>query len=187
MIVAARSGLPGNVRNPDASFGLRSAQLNHSDSTMLEDITWDILRCPMEVRVSLCFSDRAGAHAGDRLVDPFDRHHLHLGAHVVLDREVEHLLVVAERHRRLPETLKQVELLSPAQEASFNSRYEDKKKDPTTALLLCLVLGGIGAHEFYLNNVNKGVIYLVFCWTFIPGIIALIQLFTIRIQEMLCL
>ena len=77
-------------------------------------------------------------------------------------------------------TLKQVELLSPAQEDSFNSRYEDKKKDPTTALLLCLILGGIGAHEFYLNNVNKGVIYLVFCWTFIPGIIALIQLFTIQ-------
>ena len=47
MIVAARSGLPGNVRNPDAGFGLRTAQLNHSDSTMLEDITWDILRCPM--------------------------------------------------------------------------------------------------------------------------------------------
>ena len=77
-------------------------------------------------------------------------------------------------------TLKQVELLSPAQEASFNSRYEDKKKDPTTALLLCLILGGIGAHEFYLNNVNKGVIYLVFCWTLIPGLIALIQLFTIQ-------
>ena len=59
-------------------------------------------------------------------------------------------------------TLKQVELLSPAQATSFNSRYEDKKKDPTTALLLCLILGGIGAHEFYLNNVYKGVIYLVF-------------------------
>ena len=72
------------------------------------------------------------------------------------------------------------EQLSPTQQTSFNSRYEDKKKDPTTALLLCLILGGIGAHEFYLNNVNKAVIYLVFCWTLIPGVIALVQLFTIQ-------
>jgi len=77
-------------------------------------------------------------------------------------------------------TLKLVEQLSPTQQSSFNSRYEDKKKDPTTALLLCLILGGIGAHEFYLNNVNKAVIYLVFCWTLIPGVIALVQLFTIQ-------
>ena len=77
-------------------------------------------------------------------------------------------------------TLKLVEQLSPTQQASFNSRYEYKKKDPTTALLLCLILGGIGAHEFYLNNVNKAVIYLVFCWTLIPGVIALVQLFTIQ-------
>ena len=59
-----------------------------------------------------------------------------------------------------------------------------KKKDPTTALLLCLILGGIGAHEFYLSNINKGVISLVFCWTFIPGIISLIQLFTIQKRVM---
>ena len=73
-----------------------------------------------------------------------------------------------------------VQQLSPAQRGAFDSRYEDKKKDPTTALLLCLILGGIGAHEFYLNNINKGVVYLLFFWTFIPGIIALIQLFTIQ-------
>ena len=60
MIVESRSGLPGNVRNPDATFGILTKQLNHGDSSMLDDVTWDILRCPMEVRVSLCFSnDRA--------------------------------------------------------------------------------------------------------------------------------
>ncbi len=70
-------------------------------------------------------------------------------------------------------TLKLVEQLSPTQQASFNSRYEDKKKDPTTALLLCLIPGGIGAHEFYLSNVNKAVIYLVFCWTLFLGLLPL--------------
>ena len=56
-----------------------------------------------------------------------------------------------------------LESLSPAQRQAFNSRYEDKQKDPTTALLLCLILGGVGGHEFYLNKVTKGVVYLLFC------------------------
>ena len=75
-----------------------------------------------------------------------------------------------------------LESLSPAQRQAFNSRYEDKQKDPTTALLLCLILGGVGGHEFYLNKVTKGVVYLLFCWTFIPAFVALIQLFTIQMR-----
>ena len=75
-----------------------------------------------------------------------------------------------------------LESFSPAQRQAFNSRYEDKQKDPTTALLLCLILGGVGGHEFYLNKVTKGVVYLLFCWTFIPVFVALIQLFTIQMR-----
>lgn len=48
-------------------------------------------------------------------------------------------------------------------------------KDKTTALILCLLLGGIGAHKFYLNQPVLGVLYLLFCWTQIPIIIALIE------------
>ncbi|MBH9537529.1 TM2 domain-containing protein [Novosphingopyxis sp. YJ-S2-01] len=45
-------------------------------------------------------------------------------------------------------------------------------KSKTTAILLALFLGGIGAHRFYLGNVGLGLLYLVFCWTFIPAIVA---------------
>jgi len=45
----------------------------------------------------------------------------------------------------------------------------------TTAAILALFLGGLGAHKFYLGNIVLGIIYLVFCWTFIPSIIALIE------------
>ena len=43
--------------------------------------------------------------------------------------------------------------------------------------LLCLpkLLGGIGGHKFYLNRVGQGLLYLVFCWTFIPAVIAFIE------------
>lgn len=48
-------------------------------------------------------------------------------------------------------------------------------KSRSMAIVLALLLGGIGAHKFYLNNPGWGFIYLIFCWTFIPAIIALIE------------
>lgn len=42
--------------------------------------------------------------------------------------------------------------------------------------LLCLFLGGIGVHKFYAGKIAAGIIYICFCWTFIPGFIALIEL-----------
>lgn len=44
-----------------------------------------------------------------------------------------------------------------------------------TAALLAFLLGGIGVHKFYLGRGGMGVVYLLFCWTFIPAIIAFIE------------
>ncbi|NLB71358.1 MAG: NINE protein [Chloroflexi bacterium] len=51
------------------------------------------------------------------------------------------------------------------------------RKDPTTAVLLALFLGGLGAHKFYLGQTGAGIVYLLFCWTSIPAWIALIEVF----------
>lgn len=48
-------------------------------------------------------------------------------------------------------------------------------KDKTTAGLIALLLGGIGGHKFYLGDTGTGVMYLIFSWTFIPGIIAFFE------------
>ena len=48
-------------------------------------------------------------------------------------------------------------------------------KSKTTAVLLALFLGGIGGHKFYLDRPSQGILYLLFCWTFIPAIIALLE------------
>ena len=42
-------------------------------------------------------------------------------------------------------------------------------------VLLALFLGGIGIHKFFAGNTGAGILYLLFCWTFIPGIIAFIE------------
>lgn len=41
--------------------------------------------------------------------------------------------------------------------------------------LFALFLGGFGVHKFYVGKVGLGVVYLLFCWTFIPTIIALVE------------
>jgi TM2 domain-containing membrane protein YozV len=50
-------------------------------------------------------------------------------------------------------------------------------KDRTTTMLLCLFLGSIGIHKFYLGKKTEGILYLVFCWTYIPAIIAIFEFF----------
>lgn len=79
-----------------------------------------------------------------------------------------------------PSTEKEIHSLDQQSQTSFYSRYNNERKDPTAGLLLCLFTGGIGGHEFYLGNIGIGVIYLVFCWTLIPIVIAFFQLFTIQ-------
>ena len=48
-------------------------------------------------------------------------------------------------------------------------------KSKTTAAVLAICLGGIGVHRFYLNQTGLGFLYLLFCWTFVPLVISLID------------
>lgn len=48
-------------------------------------------------------------------------------------------------------------------------------KNKTTAGILALLLGGLGAHKFYLGRILQGLLYFIFCWTFIPAVVALIE------------
>jgi TM2 domain-containing membrane protein YozV len=44
-----------------------------------------------------------------------------------------------------------------------------------TAAIIAFFLGGLGIHKFYLGKHLQGALYLFFCWTGIPAIIALIE------------
>ena len=43
--------------------------------------------------------------------------------------------------------------------------------------ILCICLGGFGAHKFYAQHITTGLLYLLFCWTGIPYIIAIVEFF----------
>ncbi|MDR3472877.1 MAG: TM2 domain-containing protein [Devosia sp.] len=48
-------------------------------------------------------------------------------------------------------------------------------KSRIAAALLALFLGGIGVHKFYLGQVGWGFVYLLFCWTFVPAVVAFVE------------
>jgi len=60
-----------------------------------------------------------------------------------------------------------------AKKDHHKTSHSDKSK--TTAALLAIFLGGIGIHKFYLGQVVWGVLYILFCWTWIPMIVGFIE------------
>lgn len=41
--------------------------------------------------------------------------------------------------------------------------------------LLAFFIGGLGAHKFYAGKTGTGIVYILFCWTFVPAFIAFIE------------
>ena len=47
-------------------------------------------------------------------------------------------------------------------------------KSRILAAVLAIFLGGLGIHKFYMGKIGWGVVYLLFCWTGVPAIVALV-------------
>ena len=52
----------------------------------------------------------------------------------------------------------------------------DKAEPVKDSCLLAFFLGGIGIHKFYVGKIGAGILFILFCWTFIPSFIAFIEL-----------
>ncbi len=52
---------------------------------------------------------------------------------------------------------------------------ENSEKSRIAAGVFALVLGVLGIHKFYMGRVGMGILYLLFCWTGIPSLVALIE------------
>ncbi|MBO4430024.1 MAG: TM2 domain-containing protein [Bacteroidaceae bacterium] len=48
-------------------------------------------------------------------------------------------------------------------------------KNKMVAGILGILVGSLGIHKFYMENPMPGVVYLLLCWTGIPGILGLIE------------
>ena len=52
-----------------------------------------------------------------------------------------------------------------------------RQKSKFVALILCLFLGWLGGHKFYLGRKGAGTIYLLLCWTGLPMMISFFEFF----------
>lgn len=61
----------------------------------------------------------------------------------------------------------------PVYTTAINPAWPVKSK--MAAGLLGIFLGGLGIHKFYLGKTGMGILYLCFCWTYIPAIIGFVE------------
>jgi TM2 domain-containing membrane protein YozV len=80
------------------------------------------------------------------------------------------------------EMVRLISTLPQESQTAFMISFTSQRKTPSTAVLLAVLLGGLGAHKFYLGQTGMGIMYLLFCWTGIPALVALIEAFTITAQ-----
>ena len=85
-----------------------------------------------------------------------------------------------EQTRKSEENIaRMVNSLPQDKQVPFLLQVNSVRKNPTTAVLLALFFGGLGAHKFYLGKTFAGILYLLFCWTTIPEFIALFEAFSL--------
>jgi len=65
--------------------------------------------------------------------------------------------------------------IQPSSGGSQVPGFYGLRKSRSVSVALALVLGGIGAHRFYLEKPGKAFLYLLFCWTGIPSIIGIFE------------
>lgn len=85
-------------------------------------------------------------------------------------------------NQQIPQTYQQPQpQVVYVQQPAYNSGLPDGV-DPSwpyrsklAAGLLGIFLGSLGIHKFYLGKAGWGLIYLIFCWTYIPMILGFIE------------
>ena len=73
--------------------------------------------------------------------------------------------------------------VSPEEVKEHEKAYNKIKRSKTVAGLLAILLGGIGAHNFYLNRIGLGILAIIFCWTGIPALVGFIEGLIILVED----
>lgn len=75
--------------------------------------------------------------------------------------------------------------LNDQERLMFQNEVNARRKDVSVGVILCLFLGGLGAHRFYMGQTGLGVVYVLLFWTLIPALVALVECFLMpgRVRE----
>ena len=67
--------------------------------------------------------------------------------------------------------------MTERQRALFRAEYAQIAKSRDTAFVLALLVGGVGAHRFYLGDMT-GILYALFFWTLLPAVVSFLEAWT---------
>lgn len=56
-----------------------------------------------------------------------------------------------------------------------NSLQNGNRVNKVAYVLLAFFLGGIGIHKFYAHKIAAGILFILFCWTLVPSLLAFID------------
>jgi len=92
---------------------------------------------------------------------------------------------ISDRAATCPQCDAPVEVCSrpPSQPLRYKPVRVTVPKSRSVAIVLAVLLGGIGLHKFYLNRPGLGVLYVLFCWTGIPAALGLLEGFVYLIMS----
>ena len=65
--------------------------------------------------------------------------------------------------------------LSEQKQLLVSGQYISLRKKKSTIYIWLFFLGGLGAHHYYMGNIISGIIYTLFCWTFIPLCLSILE------------
>lgn len=58
---------------------------------------------------------------------------------------------------------------------TIGSDFVNAKRNKWIAIIFAFFFGSFGIHKFYLGQIGWGIIYLLFCWSGIPGIVGIVE------------
>ncbi len=91
----------------------------------------------------------------------------------IFESDNEIYISPVEEKDKVMESLKDFQSVGRSIDEGLNCDL--KKVDKTSYILLSMLLGGFGVHKFYAGKTALGVVYLIFCWTYIPAILGFIE------------